>query len=162
LICTFRYKHKCRKPENLTHSTEIIHTAHNIMSNKSTLSLKTRILYLNWQSTFVSILGGVWRYQKCSQWCQCLWISLRDCTFGFLGRLLYKYTSRLHNNYKIFKYNATNLIHLFILASTGITTLKEEFKDTKGAIRIRISKNRQHNDQKKSTKGQTTIYKTYI
>ena len=48
---------------------------------------------------------------------------------------------------------------------------KEEFEDTKGTIRIRISnKNRQHNDQKtdhtmakrKSTKGQTTIYKTYI
>jgi hypothetical protein len=40
---------------------------------------------------------------------------------------------------------------------------KEEFEDTKGATRIRKSKkNRQHNDQKeKSTKGQTTIYKTY-
>jgi len=30
--------------------------------------------------------------------------------------------------------------------------LKEEFEDTKGVIRIRKSKNRQHNDQKK--KGQ--------
>jgi len=31
----------------------------------------------------------------------------------------------------------------------------------KGVIRIRISKkNRQHNGQRKSTKGQTTIYKT--
>ena len=41
---------------------------------------------------------------------------------------------------------------------------EEEFEDTKGVIRMRISKkNRQHNDQKKkSTKGQTTIYKTYI
>ena len=38
---------------------------------------------------------------------------------------------------------------------------EEEFEDTKGVIRIRISKkNRQHNCQKKSTKGQTTIYKT--
>ena len=55
--------------------------------------------------------------------------------------------------------------------------LKEEFKDTKGVIRIRISKkNRQHNGQKKKYKrtnndlqnihrqcqNQTTIYKTYI
>ena len=41
---------------------------------------------------------------------------------------------------------------------------EEEFEDTKGVIRMRISKkNRQHNDQKKkSTKGQTTIYKTCI
>ena len=40
---------------------------------------------------------------------------------------------------------------------------KKKFDDTKGAIRIRISKkNRQHNGQKQSTKGQTTIYKTYI
>jgi hypothetical protein len=31
---------------------------------------------------------------------------------------------------------------------------QEEFEDTKGAIRIRISKkNRQHNDRKKRTKG---------
>jgi hypothetical protein len=35
-------------------------------------------------------------------------------------------------------------------------------KDTKGEIRIRISKkNRQHNGQRKSTKGQTRIHKTY-
>jgi len=40
--------------------------------------------------------------------------------------------------------------------------MKEEFEDTKGVIRIRKSKkNRQHNGQKKTTKGQTTIYKTY-
>jgi len=39
---------------------------------------------------------------------------------------------------------------------------QEEFEDTKGVIRIHISKkNRKHNGQKKSTKGQTTIYKTY-
>ena len=31
---------------------------------------------------------------------------------------------------------------------------QEEFEDTKGAIRIRISKNRQCNGQAKSTKGQ--------
>jgi hypothetical protein len=29
---------------------------------------------------------------------------------------------------------------------------QEEFEDTKGAIRIRISKNRQHNDRKKKDK----------
>jgi hypothetical protein len=42
------------------------------------------------------------------------------------------------------------------------STLK--INDTKWVIRRRISKkNRQHNGQKKkSTKGQTTIYKTYI
>jgi len=40
---------------------------------------------------------------------------------------------------------------------------EEEFEDTKGAIRIRISKkNRQHNGQKKKYKGQTTNYKAYI
>jgi len=41
--------------------------------------------------------------------------------------------------------------------------LQGEFEDTKGIIRIRISKNRQHNGQKKKykAKGQTTIYKTY-
>jgi hypothetical protein len=41
--------------------------------------------------------------------------------------------------------------------------LPEEFKDTKGVSRIHKSKkDRQHNGQKKkSTKGQTTIYKTY-
>jgi hypothetical protein len=39
----------------------------------------------------------------------------------------------------------------------------EELEDTKGAIRICISKkNRQHNGKRKSTKGQTTIYKAYI
>jgi hypothetical protein len=37
----------------------------------------------------------------------------------------------------------------------------EEFVDTKGAIRIRISKkNRQHNGQKKKYKRQSRIYKT--
>jgi len=39
---------------------------------------------------------------------------------------------------------------------------QEEFEYTKWVIRIRISKkNRQHNAKIKSTKGQTTIYKTY-
>ena len=35
----------------------------------------------------------------------------------------------------------------------------EEFRDTKGVIRIRISKDRQHNDQRKCTQGQTTSTK---
>jgi len=39
---------------------------------------------------------------------------------------------------------------------------QEEFEDTNRVTRIRKSKkNRKHNDQKKCTKGQTTIYKTY-
>jgi translation initiation factor 2 alpha subunit (eIF-2alpha) len=38
----------------------------------------------------------------------------------------------------------------------------EEFEDTKGVIIIcKCKKDRQHNCQKKITKGQTTIYKTY-
>jgi hypothetical protein len=40
--------------------------------------------------------------------------------------------------------------------------MREELEDTKEITRIRIlKKNRQHNDQKKKDKGQTTIYKTY-
>ena len=43
-----------------------------------------------------------------------------------------------------------------------VHTSEEEFEDTKGIIRIRISKkNRQSNGQKKKYKRQTTIYKTY-
>jgi hypothetical protein len=38
----------------------------------------------------------------------------------------------------------------------------EVFEDTKGVIKIHISKNRQHNDQKKKCKRQPTIYKTYL
>ena len=38
----------------------------------------------------------------------------------------------------------------------------EEFEDTKGAIRNRISKNRHTMAKRKRTKGQTTIDKTYI
>ena len=38
---------------------------------------------------------------------------------------------------------------------------QEEFGDTKGVIRIRKSKDRQHNGQKKKYKRQTIIYKTY-
>jgi peptidyl-tRNA hydrolase len=40
--------------------------------------------------------------------------------------------------------------------------IQEELEDTKGVIRIRISKkNRKHNGHKKRTKRQKTIYKTY-
>ena len=39
--------------------------------------------------------------------------------------------------------------------------MEEEFEDTKGAIRIRISK-KNTMAKRKSTKGQTTINKTYI
>jgi len=39
---------------------------------------------------------------------------------------------------------------------------EEELEDAKGVIRIRLSKkNRQYNDKRKSTKRETTIYKTY-
>ena len=40
---------------------------------------------------------------------------------------------------------------------TFIGTLKEEFEDTKGVMRFRKSKDKQHNDQKKKKK---RIYKT--
>ena len=51
-----------------------------------------------------------------------------------------------------------NLFHISDYRLLGFT-----LEDIKGVIRIRISrKNRQHNGQKKSTKGQTTIYKTYV
>jgi len=41
--------------------------------------------------------------------------------------------------------------------------MREEFEDTKGVIRIRKSKNRSrlHDQKKKGSTGQTTIYKTY-
>ena len=52
--------------------------------------------------------------------------------------------------------------HYFNYRSKSVLS-KEALEDTKGAIRICISKkNRQHFSQKKSTKGQTMIYKTYI
>jgi hypothetical protein len=45
--------------------------------------------------------------------------------------------------------------------SSSYLNWQEEFEDTKGVIRIRKSKkDKQHNDKKKRTKGQTTIYKT--
>ena len=56
------------------------------------------------------------------------------------------------------------LLHLFIFV-VGVTNAltQEVFEVTNGATIIRISKkNRQHNGQKKSTKGQTMIYKLKI
>ena len=38
--------------------------------------------------------------------------------------------------------------------------MKEEFEDNKGVIRIRKSKDKQHNDQKKKYNKTTTINKT--
>jgi hypothetical protein len=38
--------------------------------------------------------------------------------------------------------------------------MQEEFKNTNGVIRTHKSKGRQHNDQQKKEKEQTTIYKT--
>jgi hypothetical protein len=56
------------------------------------------------------------------------------------------------------------LLYLGILKWFGeIVLLKEESEDTEGVIIIRKSKkNRQHKDNNKNTKGQTTIYKIYI
>ena len=47
----------------------------------------------------------------------------------------------------------------------NVILVQGEFADTTGVLRIRKSKNRQHNGQKKKNKlpekGQTTIYNTY-
>ena len=54
-------------------------------------------------------------------------------------------------------YTLTTFVYYKIYVS-----LVKEFQDTKWVIRIRKSKtNRQRNGQTKSTKGQTTTYKTY-
>jgi hypothetical protein len=39
--------------------------------------------------------------------------------------------------------------------------MEEEFKDTKGVIKIRISKNRKHNDRKKKYKRKNNDLQTY-
>ena len=50
-----------------------------------------------------------------------------------------------------------DLYYLFIsVTNNNCLKCKEEFEDT----RIRKSKDKQHNGQNKSTKGQTTTYKT--
>ena len=60
-----------------------------------------------------------------------------------------KYDNEIFDNHSEVKGNNENKV-------------QEEFEDTKGVFRIRISKkDRQHNGQKKRTKGQITIYKTY-
>ena len=64
-------------------------------------------------------------------------------------------------NFNYYKYTLSSSSNLRFYINVDI---KEEFEDIKGVIRICIStKNRQHNGQKKkSTKGQTKIYKTHI
>ena len=66
---------------------------------------------------------------------------------------------------KRYRYTDTpRLLHTLICTNTFQRQHRlQEFKDTKWVISIRISKNRQHNDQNKTKnkKGQTTIYKTY-
>jgi hypothetical protein len=58
----------------------------------------------------------------------------------------------------VVKPQISNLLHTICFWNN----LNEELEDNKGVIIIRISKNnRQHNGQKKSTKGQTKFYKTY-
>ena len=49
---------------------------------------------------------------------------------------------------------------LATLGTQDIERIQEEFEDTKGAIRIRISKNRQHNGQKKNYKRATNDQQT--
>jgi hypothetical protein len=44
---------------------------------------------------------------------------------------------------------------------TPLNICPEEFEDTKGVVRIRISKKNTTMAKRKSTKRQTTIYKTY-
>jgi hypothetical protein len=64
----------------------------------------------------------------------------------------------------------TFLFHFYPINKRGYSTVsdtlflttesyKKSLKIPKGVIRIRKSKDRQHNGQKKRTKGQTTIYK---
>ena len=64
---------------------------------------------------------------------------------------MFKYCKDVHAIFLQAHYNSFR----FLLKSS-----EEDFKETKGAIRIRISKkNRQHNGQTKKYKGETTIYK---
>jgi hypothetical protein len=61
------------------------------------------------------------------------------------------------------KSNTINVSNINKRRGTLIRLDQEESEDTKGVIRIRKSKNDRHyNGNKKRTKGQTTIYKTYI
>jgi len=49
----------------------------------------------------------------------------------------------------LFQFENTNATTCGLLKRMHRTCLYEEFEDTKGVIRIHISKNRQHNGQKK-------------
>ena len=67
----------------------------------------------------------------------------------------------------ILYYYRCDIYILLLVSFLGVSSQcplhwEKEFEDTKGVIRIRKSKKyRQHNDQKKGTKGHTTIYKAY-
>ena len=62
--------------------------------------------------------------------------------FDFIDCLLSKFTICTFTSY-------INICCIRLLEVKRLL-VKEEFEDTKGVIRIRISKNRQHNDQKKT------------
>ena len=54
---------------------------------------------------------------------------------------------------------------LLLLQTIALSVLQEELEDTKGVIRNRLYKRRRTDNtmaKRKRTKGQTTIYKTYI
>ena len=71
----------------------------------------------------------------------------------------------LKNNLIIYVVNCLfiNVGDYVLPVNNVIRIFKEEFEDTKGTISIRISKkNDNAKVKRKSTKGQTTIYKTYI
>jgi hypothetical protein len=82
-----------------------------------------------------------------------------DYPFGIFKLSLFFFIS----GGKILKY-FTFYVKMFVVDPTNITTtvLREEFEDTKGVFRIRISKKKTDNTiaNRKSTKGQTIIYKT--
>ena len=55
--------------------------------------------------------------------------------------------TRLYDKRDCFNFTIINFPHLYKNIPTGPAYGEEEIKDTKGVIRIHISKNRQHNDQ---------------
>ena len=56
--------------------------------------------------------------------------------------------TRLYGKGDDFNFVIINFPHLYNNLSTALAYVEEEFDDTKEVIRIRILKNRQHNDQK--------------
>ena len=70
-----------------------------------------------------------------------------------------------YTNIGIYETRILQLMFIYIYNNylKAVEQGQEGFEDTKGEIGIRISKkNRQHNDQQKKYKGQTTIYITHI